>query len=162
MEPPETVRDGTLRNVPLEPVPPIKSEISREPISPALESVPLALYQEAVAALQDQVKYLRADMVAQQALRDTETGRQLAQRDALHLDALGRFQAQAALERSLWMERVDAAELRAEASDSRAAASDAKLHEVMDRLLQRQQDAAEPWWQRWFGLSRRSNLRGGQ
>ena len=53
------------------------------------------------------------------------------------------------------VERVDAAEVRAERVEE-------KLDQVMASLLDRQQDAADPWWRRWFGSSRRSAIRGDQ
>ena len=73
---------------------------------------------------------------------------------------LGRMQAQAAIERSLWLERVDAAEIRAERVEQR-------LDQVLDVLLsERRQPAGqaepggerEPWWRRWFGVSTRSDI----
>jgi hypothetical protein len=94
-----------------------------------------------------------------QARHDAETSRRLAERDTLHLDTLGRIQAQAAAERSLWLERIDAAEIRAERVEQR-------LDQVLDMLLtERRQPVAsqsEPerkaWWRRWFGQSKRSDL----
>jgi|GEM_PF-5833751 len=118
------------------------------------EAVPLALHQEtieaiqrtssaALAAIQEQVEHLRSDITHERA----QAARQLAERDALHLDAIGRMQAQTAVERSLWLERVDAAELRAERVEQR-------LDQVLDVLLTERW----PWWERWFGHSKRSDL----
>ncbi|MEI8397217.1 MAG: hypothetical protein WCF85_21035 [Rhodospirillaceae bacterium] len=59
------------------------------------------------------------------------------------------------------MERVDAAEIRAESAEARAAAVDQKLHQVLDRLLERQVGPApdgRSWWSRWFGVSKRSEI----
>ena len=50
-----------------------------------------------------------------------------------------RLLAQAAFERSLWLERVDAAELRAERVED-------KLDQVLNELLA---DRRRPWWARW-------------
>jgi hypothetical protein len=84
-----------------------------------------------------------ADTVANER---ADTARQFAERDSLHLDTLGRLQAQAAAERSLWLERVDAAELRAERVEQR-------LDQVLDVLLtERRQPVPEPrrpWWRFW-------------
>ena len=93
---------------------------------------------------------------AERTRHDAETARRLAERDSLHLDTLGRLQAQAAAERSLWLERVDAAEIRAERVEQR-------LDQVLDVLLiERRQPVAsqverEPWW-RWFGAAKRTDL----
>ena len=76
----------------------------------------------------------------------------------LHLDLVGRLQAQAAAERQLFIERVDAAEIRAEWVEAR-------LDQVLDVLLtERRQHVASqdgPWWRRWFGVSKRTKLGGG-
>jgi hypothetical protein len=106
----------------------------------------------------EQAAQHRADMASERA----ETARRLAERDTLHLDTLGRLQAQAAAERSLWLERIDAAEIRAERVEQR-------LDQVLDVLLnERRQPVSqvetgerEPWWRRWFGESRRTKLGGG-
>ena len=66
----------------------------------------------------------------------------------IHLDLIGRLQAQAAVERSLWIERVDAAELRAERVEQR-------LDQVLDVLLDNQR---RPWWSRLFGASKKSEI----
>jgi hypothetical protein len=97
----------------------------------------------------------------QQARHDADVARRLAERDTLHLDTLGRLQAQAAAERSLWLERIDAAEIRAERVEQR-------LDQVLDHLLTERRSVLtqdetgdrEPWWRRWFGHSTRSKLGG--
>jgi hypothetical protein len=98
-----------------------------------------------------------AEAIAQER---AETARQLAARDSLHLDTLGRLQAQAAAERSLWLERIDAAELRSERLEQR-------LDQVLDQLLadrrqpvalQVSQGERAPWWRRWFGTSTKSKI----
>ena len=90
--------------------------------------------------------------------------RRLAERDSLHLGHIERLMSLAAAERSLFLERVDAAELRAESAEARAAAVDQKLHEMLERLMERQTLATQaqdggPWWARWFGATRKSDLR---
>ena len=86
---------------------------------------------------------------------------EIARVQSIHLDLIGRIQAQASAERSIFMERVDAAEIRAESAEARAAAVDQKLHQVLDRLLERQVGPApdgRSWWSRWFGVSKRSEI----
>jgi hypothetical protein len=68
----------------------------------------------------------------------------------------------------LWLERVDAAEIRAERVEQR-------LDQLLEPLLQQRPapagrsepppaapapaaPAREPWWRRWFGASKRSKL----
>ena len=101
-----------------------------------------------VAELRDQIERMRADTTEHQTRHDAEmaqeraeTARRLTERDSLHLDTLGRLQAQAALERSLWLERVDAAELRAERVEQ-------QLDQVLVELLG---ERRRPWWRRLFG-----------
>ncbi len=86
---------------------------------------------------------------------------EIARAQSLHLDLIARIQAQASAERAIFMERVDAAEIRAESAEARAAAVDQKLHQVLDRLLERQVGPApdgRSWWSRWFGVSKRSEI----
>ena len=89
----------------------------------------------------------------QQARADAQAAHHLAERDALHLDTIGRMQAQAALERSLWLERVDAAELRAERVEQR-------LDQIVDHLLHRLEPASSwrGWLGRWLGASKKSEI----
>ena len=105
----------------------------------------------------DRAQEMVAEAIAQER---AETARQLAERDTLHLGTIERLLAQAAIERSLLVERVDAAEIRAERVEAR-------LDQVLDVLLseRRQLTASqagngerEPWWRRWFGESRRTKL----
>ena len=58
---------------------------------------------------------------------------------SLHAAEIGRLIDQVAAERSLWLERVDAAELRAERVED-------KLDQVLNELLA---DRRRPWWARW-------------
>ena len=79
--------------------------------------------------------------------------RRITEIQTMHLDLMNRLQTQGALERSIWMERVDAAELRAERVEQR-------LDEVIDHLLKQQSNNKhEPWWKRWLGSSATSSLR---
>jgi hypothetical protein len=144
----------------------LPSNLTSAPPSAPLVMVSVEIVRELQDRHREQVEQLRADMAAQQARHDAETARQLAARDSLHLDTLGRLQAQAAAERSLWLERIDAAELRSERLEQR-------LDQVLDQLLQQRQPVAsqveqgerlpepehEPWWRRLFGVSSRSDLR---
>lgn len=103
-------------------------------------------------------------LAEQIARHDAEMARRLAERDSLHLGHIERLMSLAAAERSLFLERVDAAELRAESAEARAAAVDQKLHEMLERLMERQTLATQaqdgvPWWARWFGATRKSDLR---
>jgi hypothetical protein len=66
-----------------------------------------------------------------------------------HIDALDRLERQHMAERSLLIERVDAAEVRAELVEQR-------LNQVLDVLLQQRTVPAEPWWRRWFGARTQS------
>jgi hypothetical protein len=119
----------------------------------------LEQHQEALASAQNQVEQVRHDMAEAIASERAETARRLADRDTLHLDTLGRLLAQAAIERSLWLERVDAAEVRAERVEQR-------LDQVMDVLLSERRPRVEPevdhervpWWRRWLGVSKRSDI----
>ena len=65
--------------------------------------------------LRRQIERLQADICAQQTRHDAE----LTRVQTLHLDLVGRLQAQAAAERSLWLERIDAADIRAERVEHR-------------------------------------------
>jgi hypothetical protein len=75
---------------------------------------------------------------------------ELARIQSLHFDLVNRLQAQAAAERSLMLERIDAAEIRAEAAEARATAVEDKLHQVLDALLERRR---RPWWQGWLSAA---------
>ena len=105
----------------------------------------------------------RADMAETIARHEADVVHRLAERDTLHLDTLGRLQAQTTAERSLWLERIDAAEIRAEQVEQR-------LDQVLDMLLTERRRTVvpevshmdrEPWWRRWFGESRQTVLGGG-
>ena len=124
------------------------------PLARALEMVSEAVRQE------------RSEHHRQQDQMRADHAAELARVSSLHLDLVGRIQAQAAAERPLFLERVDAAELRAEAAEARATAVDEKLHQVLDRLLDRSSPIVptpkplRSWWARWFGHSKRSDLDG--
>ena len=79
-----------------------------------------------------------SDMIPASVLRETVSLLREAQREAT----------------ALLLERIDGAELRAEAAEARAAAVEAKLGQVLDRLI----DERRPWWSRWLGQSKRSDL----
>jgi len=112
------------------------------PIAPTDSLVPLS------AIIEQQDRH-QAQLIEQQARANAETARQLAERDALHQDTLERLADQTALERSLWLERIDAAELRAERLEQR-------FDQVLNQLLTERhqlspnQITRQPWWRRWF------------
>ncbi len=129
------------------------------PASVPHDVIPMAAHREVVSTLQDQIaqereegarrlaeQHARAD--ADRARSDAAHAAELSRVASLHLDLVGRLQAAAAAERSLFLERVDAAEVRAERVEER-------LDQVLDVLLDRQ---GQPWWRRWFGESKRSKL----
>ena len=112
--------------------------------------------------------HLPSDLITYSAHREmvenirTDHAAEIARVQSLHLDLIGRIQAQAAGERAIFMERVDGAEIRAESAEARAVAVEEKLHQVLDRLLERQVGPAPDglsWWARWFGATKRSNIR---
>ncbi len=96
----------------------------------------------------------RARADAAIAYERAETARRVSERDDLHREHLERCLAQAASERSLLLERVDSAECRAEQAT-------AALNDLVNRILSviPAPQPAEPWWARWLGGSRRSDLR---
>jgi len=121
-------------------------------------TAPLATVLELVDAERDRADRRLADQQARHdavlAQERAETARRLAEVQTLHLDTIGRMQAQAAVERSLWLERVDAAELRAERVEQR-------LDQVLDHLLHQQPAPATFWrdfWGKWFGPAKRGDL----
>ena len=141
----------------------VPSDVPTVP-TPRADLIPTSVLEQVLADRDRQHEQLRVDYVRQIADRDAIHARHLAERDALHLDLIGRIQAQASAERGLFLERVDAAELRAEAAEARATAVDEKLHQVLDRLLERPLPTIpappQPWWARWFGQTKRSNIGG--
>jgi len=117
-----------------------------------------------VARLEQQIADARehADRRVADAVADVraEAARRLADVQTMHLGHIERLLAQAGIERSLWLERVDAAEVRAERVEQR-------LDQVLDQLLaDRRQLVANhveqgdrlPWWRRWFGRFTKSDL----
>jgi len=129
-----------------------------EPVA-AIAEVPLATGERSPSQLQQPLQQHDSELVAelrsQIAHERAETARRFTEVQSMHLDAIGRMQAQAAVERSLWLERIDAADCRAEAAEARAAAVEDKLHLVLDRLLERQY---RPWWSKLFGDSKKTSL----
>lgn len=98
------------------------------------ETMPVSLHREMVERLQ-----------AQHAAALTAV-------QTMHQDLVNRLQAQSAMERGLWLERIDAAELRAEAFE-------AKLDKILDRLLtERQSHRWTNWFSQWFGASKKQLL----
>ena len=87
-----------------------------------------------------QIAQLRADFDAERRRHEGEVER-----------LVGQFHA----ERSFWTERADAAECRAEQST-------AALSDLVNRIMTMIPAPAPSWWERWFGVSRRSDIRGGQ
>lgn len=72
-----------------------------------------------------------------------EAARQLTDQQKLHAAEVDRLIGQVAIERSLWLERLDAAECRAERVEAR-------LDQVLDQLMERK----SPWWERLIRLIR--------
>jgi len=150
----------------------------RQPLDHAPDVIPVAVHNKTIEAFQatheaalerlerkhrEHAEQLRTDITNLQSRHDAETARRLAERDSLHLGHIERLLAQAGIERSLWLERVDAAELRAERVEQR-------LDQVLDQLLAGrhqlpvshfEQGDRLPWYQRWFGSTTKSNLRRG-
>ena len=123
--------------------------------------VPLA---QVMVMISDAVGQERTEHRRQQDQMRAYHAAEINRVQSLHLDLIGRIQAQTSTERSLFLERVDAAELRAETAEARATAVDQKLHEMLERLMERQTLATQapdgmPWWARWFGATRKSDLR---
>jgi hypothetical protein len=128
------------------------------------EFVPLSLHLAEIERLQAASAAAIAVLQNQIEQGDRRHASELARAEGLHLDLVNRFQAQAATERQIFLERVDGAEIRAEAAEARAAAVEDKLHQVLDRLLSRPPEPTEPverpwWWRRWFGPWSVSRLR---
>ncbi len=113
--------------------------------SPALTGEPGAIlisaHQEVVQTLQAALAAARADLESERLRHDAE---------------IGRMANQFRTERGIWTERVDTAEVRAEQAT-------AALNDLVNRILSviPAPQPAEPWWVRWFGDSRRSDIRGG-
>ncbi len=114
---------------------------------------PVVPLGKVLTMVSDAVAQERADRDRQLDQLRNESARRLAEVQTMHLDLVNRLQAQGALERSLWLERVDAAEIRAERVEQR-------LDQVLDQLLANQVEQGDrlPWWRRWFGSSIKSDL----
>ena len=76
-----------------------------------------------------------------------ELRRQLEKSDQRHREEFDRLANQTTTERALWLERIDAAEIRAERVES-------KLEQILDEMLAERR----PWWASLFGASNRSRL----
>ena len=133
----DTVTRDTLRHVTDDTVTPALNPELRQIAQGAADLVPVSVMQDAVerlsAAFQGQIDQLRTDMAEQQARQraDQEAERQR------HLAEIERLVGQVQAERVFWIERADAAEIRAEAAERRAA-------ELAERF-------SRPWWRRLFG-----------
>ncbi len=119
------------------------SAVSTDTI-PRHDTTPTPLTPGAMIPVEQALAMLESERTRQEA----QTARRLAEAQAQHQDTLVRILAQSASERALLVERVDAAECRAE-----------RVEEKLDQVLERLLDQHQPWWSRWFGSSRRSNLR---
>jgi len=128
------VTRDTLRKVTRDTVTPtLNPEPSTEPPHPrqdVSEMIPASVLRDTVEAIQ------QAHGAALAALEQ-----RLLQQDANHLAEVDRLVGQVHAERAFWIERADAAEVRAEAAEQRLA------------------DSRRPWWSRLFGTSRRSSIR---
>ena len=89
----------------------------------------------------------------QHAQERAEAALRLSEARAMYGEHLDRCLALAASERSLLLERIDAAEIRAEQS---AAALQDLVERIMSMVPPPQPASI---WERWFGVSRRSSLR---
>ncbi len=117
----------------------------------ASESVLLSVHRETIEALQathraaleaihGQIKQIRDDAASQRADMEFERQRHDAEVERL----VGQFSA----ERAFWCERSDAAEVRAELAEQR----------VTDMARQMVEQADRPWWSKWFGASKKSEI----
>ncbi len=101
----------------------------RQASASAPDMVPLAVHRETVQAVQaaygDQIERLRTDL---------ESERQR------HVSEIERLVGLVHAERQFWVERADAAEVRAEAAEQRVA------------------EARRPWWTRLLGASKKTDL----
>ena len=127
------------------------------------ESVPLSVHRETIEAVQrasgaaldasqEQIDHMRYDMAQERA----ETARRIAEVQSMHMDLVGRLQAQAAIERAIWQERVDRAEIMAD--DANAA-----LRQLVEAALRLPEPAGSvvpglSWLRRLFGSSTKSKL----
>jgi hypothetical protein len=112
-----------------------------------------------LSAMVEQAAQHRSDLADTIARHDAETARRLAERDTLHLGHIERLLAQAAIERSLLVERVDAAEIRAEQATEQARAAHQRMADFVDRVVATVPTVgAVPWWRRWLGVSKRSDI----
>ena len=128
----------------------------------AVPIVPSVLTQQAGFVPISVLEQIRADHNAAAERARADHAAEIVRVQSLHLDLIGRIQAQASVERSILIERIDASEIRAESAEARAMAVDEKLNQILNRLLERQVGPAPDglsWWARWFGATKRSNIR---
>jgi hypothetical protein len=108
-------------------------------VADAADMMPVSAHQKVVETLQEALTAARADLEAERRRHEAEIERMV-----------GQFHA----ERSFWCERADTAECRAEQTT-------AALNDLVTRILTLvpAPQSVAPWWERWFGVSRRSDIR---
>ena len=100
-----------------------------------------------VATIAADLQQAAPEPVGQLSLNDVRQllGEQSERMERQHAAALATLERAHRESTQLLVERVDAAEVRAEAVSE-------QLGDLLDRL-------SRPWWSRWFGTSKRSDLR---
>ena len=108
----------------------------------------------ALAALQGQVDQLRTGLDSERRRHDAEIERLIGQVHA---------------ERSFWVERADRAEMVAEQALAHAADAQRRMADLVELLTQPLHQShppaptrpeRDPWWRRWLGASKRSDIGG--
>ena len=154
----DTVTPGTLRHVTRDTVTlTLNQEAPTEPRQTGQDGgdvVPAAIHREmiealqtahgaALVALQVQASRLQAEIERLQsdaAMERARADQQLVEERRRHESEIERLVGQVHAERSFWVERADAAEVRAEAAEER-------LHQaILHRTIQNR-----TWWRRWVG-----------
>ena len=109
---------------------------------------------EAIAGLRAQIAHERCE----HAQEREQAVHRLAERDAMHREALERQERQYCEVVECWRERADRAEIAAEESNR-------MLHDLISRIMALPVPGAppaptqdRPWWARWFGSSKRSEI----
>jgi len=107
----------------------------------------VATSEAGVATLAAGLQQAAPEPVGQLSLNDVRQllGEQSERMERQHAAALATLERAHRESTQLLVERVDAAEVRAEAISE-------QLGDLLDRL-------SRPWWSRWFGTSKRSDLR---
>ena len=107
--------------------------------------------------LRHQLRAAQADIVTERAKGAADCAQLRADMETVrcrHDAEIERLVAQFHAERSFWTERADAAECRAEQATT-------ALNDLVSRVLALVPESQSSWWARWFGSSRRSDIRGG-